>query len=431
MTRLFALVDCNNFYASCERVFRPDLEGRPIAVLSNNDGCVVARSNEVKALGVPMATPYFKVKDILRKNNAAVFSSNYELYGDLSSRVMTVLERFCPKVEIYSIDEAFLDLDGFEAWDVEAYMAKVRATVKRWTGIPVSVGVAPTKTLAKLAGERVKKDGGHGGVLVLDTPQAIDEALARTPVGDVWGIGRRWSKRLEAEGITTALDFARQSETQIRKRMGVTGARTQSELLGRACFGFDTQPQSRKSCVASRSFAEPVAGLDDLKEAVATFAARAAERLRAGGLVAGQVSAFVLTDRFRQTTPQYNGSAAVALAAPTNLTADITRAALEAVTRAYRSGYGYKKAGVMLLDLARQGEAQPTLFAPEPIDRDKAERLQRALDALNGKGYGRGDLVQFGAAGVRVKADEGWRLRRDHRSQRYTTQWSELRRVQA
>ena len=447
MTRIFALVDCNNFYASCERVFRPDLEGRPIVVLSNNDGCVVARSNEVKALGVPMAVPYFKVRDVLHAHNAAVFSSNYELYGDMSSRVMTVLGQFCPDVEVYSIDEAFLGLDGFETWDVEAYMRKVRATVKRWTGIPVSVGVAPTKTLAKLGAERAKKDAHHGGVLVLDTPQAIDSALSHTPVGDVWGVGRRWSQRFEDMGVTTAFDFTQQPEHWVRGRMGVTGARTHAELLGQSCLGLQTQPQPRQSCVASRSFAHPVTGLDDLKGAVATFAARAAERLRGGALVAGQVSAFIHTDRFNPNAAQYNGSAAVALAAPTNLTADITRAALEALERAYRTGFGYKKAGVMLLDLAPQGEIQPTLFGPAPKDQAKAERLQRALDTLNGPGHGRGDLVRFGPAGVhagvhaggqagvqakpKTKPDggEGWHLRRDHRSPRYTTQWAELRSI--
>lgn len=444
MTRLFALVDCNNFYASCERVFRPDLEGRPIVVLSNNDGCVVARSNEVKALNVPMGGPYFKVKDVLRAHGVTVFSSNYELYGDLSARVMAVLGRFCPELEIYSIDEAFLGLDGFSTWDVEAYMRQLRATVKRWTGVPVSIGVAPTKTLAKLAAERAKKDAGLGGVLLLDTPHAIVAARARTPVGDVWGVGRRWSKSFEAMGVATAEDFARQSEHWIRKRMGVTGARTQAELLGRACFGLQTQPQPRQSCVASRSFAHTVTALDDLKSAVATFAARAAERLRTGGLVGGQVNTFVLTDRFNGAARQYTGSAVAALPQPTNLTADITRAALAALARAYRPGFHYKKAGVMLLDLVPQDQVQPGLFAPGLADQEKAQRLQRALDAVNGSGYGNGDLIRFGAGGVRTgraggatggyadgpaQAGEGWQLRRDHRSPRYTTQWAELRTV--
>lgn len=426
MAKLFALIDCNNFYASCERVFRPDLAHTPIVVLSNNDGCVVARSAEVKALGVPMGVPYFKARDVLRAHGVAVFSSNYELYGDLSARVMAVLARFSPDVEVYSIDEAFLGLDGFTGRDLDAHMRDLRATVRRWTGIPVSVGVAPTKTLAKVAAERAKKVPHLGGVLVLPDQAAAEAALAQTPVGDVWGIGRRWSKRFAALDVMTALDFARQSEHWIRKKMGVTGARTQAELLGRACFGLQTQPQPRQSCVASRSFAHTVTELDDLKSAVATFAARAAERLRAGRLVGGQVSAFILTDRFDASARQYNGSATQALASPTNLTADITRAALAALARAYRPGFAYKKAGVMLLDLSGEDAAQATLFARPAPDAARAARLQRAFDALNGSGHGRGDVVRLGAMGVKPRAGQTWQLRREHRSPRYSTQWAEL-----
>jgi DNA polymerase V len=308
-------------------------------------------------------------------------------------------------------------------------MRLARARVKRWTGLPVSIGIAPTKTLAKLAAERAKKDARFGGVVYLDTPDAIQAARAATPVGDVWGIGRRWSKRFEAMGVASAEDFARLDEPWVRARMGVVGARTQLELLGSACFDLQTQPQPRQSCVASRSFAHPVTHLDDLKSAVATFAARASERLRTGGLVAGQVSVFVLTDRFKEAAPTDNGSAMVALAQPSNLTADITRAALAALERAYRPGVAYKKAGVMLLDLVLESEVQPNLFAfnaGDAGDRGKAERLQRALDALNGSGYGAGDVVRFGAAGCRNKTERGWSLRRDHRSPRYTTQWAEL-----
>ncbi|MBF0250746.1 MAG: Y-family DNA polymerase [Alphaproteobacteria bacterium] len=433
MTKFFALVDCNNFYASCERVFRPDLEGRPVAVLSNNDGCVVARSSEVKALGVAMGVPFFEVRALFQRHGVAVFSSNYELYGDLSARVMAVLARYSPDLEVYSIDEAFLGLDGFERWDLNAHLGELRRTVRRWTGIPVSVGAAPTKTLAKVAAGRAKKTPELGGVLVLDTPAAVAAALALTPVGDVWGIGRRWSKRLEAMGIQTALEFSRQPEARVRKTMGVTGARTLLELRGQPCLGLETQPADRKSCVASRSFAQTVTAFDDVKDAVATFAARAGERLRhghgsGGAMVAGQVCAFALTDRFAENAPQCHAAATVALETPSNLTVDLTRAALAALRRAYRPGYRYKKAGVMLLDLAPETRAQPTLFAPTVEDRDKAERLQRALDGLNGSARGGGrDLVRLGAAGF----GHGGHLRREHRSPRYTTHWSELKRVRA
>jgi len=429
VTQLFALVDCNNFFASCERVFRPDLEGKPIVVLSNNDGCIVARSNEVKALGIPMASPYFKSRDLLRCHGVHVFSSNYELYADLSARVMTVLAEFSPDLEVYSIDEAFLSLGGFA--DPEPHARTLRTQVKRWTGIPVSVGIAPTKTLAKLAGERAKKDSQRDGVLALTSPAAVQDALARTPVGDVWGVGRRWSKRFEAMGITTALDFTRQDEHWVRAKMGVTGARTHAELLGRACFALESQPPSRQSCVASRSFAASVTELIELQDAVATFAARAGERLRAGGLVAGQVTTFVLTDHFKAADAGFDGTATVTLASPSNLTADITRAALHALTRAYRKGGRYKKAGVMLVDLSPEGEAQHTLFSAPAQDQDKAKRLQRALDIVNGGNgdrYGARDLVRVGAfAGA--PGVKSWHLRRDNRSPRYSTQWAELKGV--
>lgn len=429
MTKLFALIDCNNFYASCERVFRPDLEGKPVAVLSNNDGCIVARSREVKDLGVPMGTPFFKYRKLLEQNGVEVFSSNYELYGDMSARVMAVLNRFSPDVEIYSIDEAFVGLDGFQGWDIDAHARELRATVRQWTGIPVSVGIARTKTLAKIAAERAKKNPALGGVVVLPDQVSADAALKATPVGDVWGVGRRWAKRFPSLGVYTALDFAEQSEHWVRKRMGVTGARTQLELRGTPCFDLESQPPDRKSCVASRSFARPVTELEGLKGAVATFAARACERLRQGGLVAGQVNAFALTDRFNKSQPQYQATATVALPSPSNFTADITRAAVRALQRAYRPGYRYKKAGVMLLDLAPEGTSQATLFAPSETQKNKAERLQVALDRLNGTHKGGRDVVCFGAAGLDLSQQGGWHLRREHKSPRYTTSWAELRHV--
>ncbi len=435
MTKLFALIDCNNFYVSCERVFRPDLEERPVAVLSNNDGCIVARSAEVKALGVPMGAPYFKVRGILTAHGVEVFSSNYELYGDMSARVMSVLSRFSPDVEVYSIDEAFIGLNGFQDRDLEAYARELRTTVKRWTGIPVSVGIAPTKTLAKLAAERVKKKPVLDGVMVLTDPGSIQIAMAATPVSDVWGVGRRWVRRFKTLGVYTAWDFTQQPQYWVRKKMGVGGMRTHLELQGTPCFGLKDQPRDRKSCVASRSFAQPVTQLDDLKEAVATFAARAGKRLRQGGLVAGQVMAFAHSDRFRKDRPQRQVAATVALVTPSNLTQDITRAAFQALQRAYRPGYGYKRAGVMLLDLAPAQDKQPTLFAPSKADQSKAERLQSALDRINGLRRTRHDLVSLGSVGLVMKQrggkKGGWHLRREHQSPRYTTAWAELPTVQA
>ncbi len=439
MTKLFALIDCNNFYVSCERVFRPDLEGKPVAVLSNNDGCIVARSVEIKAIGIPMGSPYFKVRELLDQYDTSVFSSNYELYGDMSSRVMSVLSRFSPDVEIYSIDEAFLGLDGFEEWDLNAYGQELRSKIKRWTGIPVSVGIGPTKTLAKLAAERVKKDKLPGGVNVLRDQDSIEAALVATPVGDIWGVGRQWTKRFPSFGIYTALDLAREPDHWVRKKMGVTGVRTHMELQGHACFDLDSQPVDRKSCVSSRSFAKTVEDLDQLKDAVATFAARAGERLRQGSLVAGQLTAFATTDRHNPYQPQHHASATVALPTPSNLTVDLTRAALSAFTKAYRPGFRYKKAGVMLLDLASADDLQPTLFAPSQVNQEKALRLQDALDRLNGAQKGGKDLVRVGAGGIapetkpgaKTGVKKGWHLRRNHKSPRYTTAWAELRTVHA
>ncbi len=253
---MFGLVDCNNFYASCERVFRPDLDDCPIVVLSNNDGCVIARSNEVKSLGVPMGAPYFKVRDTLQHAGVKVFSSNYALYGDMSGRVMAVLAEFSSDVEIYSIDEAFINLAGFLPDVISFEMKKLRANVKRWTSIPVSIGVGPTKTLAKVAANRAKKDKSLNGVCVLASDDEIKSALEITPISDVWGIGRAWGKRLPASGVVSALDFINQSPAIIRRKMGVTGARTMGELRGVKSFSIETQPGLRKSCVSSRSFSK-------------------------------------------------------------------------------------------------------------------------------------------------------------------------------
>lgn len=426
---LYALVDCNNFFASCERVFRPDLEGKPIVVLSNNDGCIVARSNEVKALDVPMAGPYFKSKALLERHGTTVFSSNYELYADMSARVMAILADFSPSLEIYSIDEAFLNLNDFDETTLRPHLRKLQTHVKRWTGIPVSIGVAKTKTLAKLASERAKKDACNQGLLILKDAAEIQNALKRTPVGDIWGVGRRWSKRFRSMGITTAADFVGLSETWVRGKMGVTGARTHTELLGQACFALQSQPQSKQSCVASRSFSKSVTDFGELKDAIATFSARAAERLRKGGLVATQVNAFILCDRFKNEGAGHNGSATVALSSPSNLTSDITRAALEGLKKAHRPGACYKKAGVMLLGLTPEGQAQTTLFAAPDRAQKKAKRLQHALDVLNGAKYGVRDLVRVGAFSGPKQNPKNWHLRRDQRSPRYTTQWTELKGV--
>ena len=419
---MFALVDCNNFYASCERVFRPDLEGEPIVVLSNNDGCVIARSNEVKALGVPMGAPYFKVRDVLETSGVKIFSSNYALYGDMSGRVMNILFSFSPEVEIYSIDEAFIDLSGFSPDLIISQMNTLRANIKKWTSIPVSIGIGPTKTLAKIAAERAKKDLSLVGVCMLDEASKINSALSLTPVGDVWGIGRAWNKRLNANGISTALDFANQRTELVRKKMGVTGARTWLELNGTKAYGVETQPDIRKSCVSSRSFSKTVSSIDELKEAIATFAARASERLRAEKMVAGTVTVFLLANRFDENAIAQNSSATIALDSPSANTAEVTKCALAALTRAYKKGVAYKKAGVSLFDLSSMGSLQPNLFSISPDRENRAHNLQIAIDKINSSPRAVRDMVHVGAR----RQKSNWHMRQDMRSPRYTTSWREL-----
>ncbi|HIJ46106.1 MAG TPA: Y-family DNA polymerase [Rhodospirillaceae bacterium] len=428
MTGVFALIDCNNFYVSCERVFDPALEGRPVVVLSNNDGCVIARSNEAKALGIGMGTALFEARPLLEKHGVRVYSSNYALYGDMSNRVMAALSEFTPNVEVYSIDEAFLDLSGFRRLGSGRHGRDIRAKVHRWTGIPVSAGIAATKTLAKLAGGIAKRYPETGGVFDLTGLSGRRDAMAATDIGGVWGIGHRYARMLRRNGIETALHFHDAAGPWVRKRMGVAGARTWLELKGVACFDLECQPPARKTTVVSRSFRDAIENEEELRQAVAVFAARAAEKLREGGLTAGSVTAFVATSRFGPARHQYHNAATVALASPSNHTGAVTKAALAALKGIFRRRRRYKKAGVMLLDLAAAGRAQPNLFAPSNDGR--GGRLMEALDRINRKDWGEpgsgargwGDLLHYGAAGIH----RGWRMKQAYRSPRYTTNWNEL-----
>ncbi len=410
---MIALVDCNNFYCSCERVFQPELAGRPVVVLSNNDGCIVARSNEVKALGIAMGTPLFKARDLIAKHDIAVRSSNYTLYGDMSHRVMRTLESFSPSVEIYSIDEAFLYLDGM-AGDLASYAARIRATVLQHTGIPVSLGVGPTKTLAKAANKLAKHTA---GVMVIDTPESQAKALAMLDVEDVWGVGPRNSVKLRRAGIATAL-LLRDADLQwIRKTLTVTGVQTVLELRGQRCFAADMTPEPNQQIVRSRSFGRAVTGLEELTQAVAMHATRAAEKLRAQKSAAGLVSVFVMTNRHK-ASPQYSNSATLKLAIPSDATDTILAAALRGLRRIYRPGYAFKKAGVMLMDLSPVAAATPMLFAE--LQAPQSSPLDETLDAVNRR---------FGSQALRYAAvgfQHPWSMRREHRSPQYTTQWSDL-----
>ncbi|UJX40394.1 Y-family DNA polymerase [Desulfovibrio sp. JY] len=422
--QILALVDCNSFYASCEKVFVPSLANRPVVVLSNNDGCVIARSAEAKAAGIPMGKPAFECRELFRRHNAAVFSSNYTLYGDMSARVMKTLARFTPNLEIYSIDEAFLELTGMP-YDVMAYSRQIRATVGRWTGIPVSIGLGPTKTLAKVANKLAKKDAALEGVLDFEACADPDAVLERVPVEDVWGIGRRYTAMLERLGVRNARQFRDLPRDLVKKRMTIGGLHTQLELRGIPCLDLETVAPAKKSVAASRSFSRPVLAIEDMREAVATYVTRAAERMRAARLQANGVTVWVQTNTFIEGEPQYANSAYAALPVATAHTAAIIRAAIRVLERIFRKGYRYKKAGIMLSGLERLKNRQLSLLEPEPEAGGRGERLMRVLDAINDR-FGR-DALKFAACGI----EQDWRMKQALRSPHYTTNWRDILEVKA
>ena len=417
---MFALVDCNNFYVSCERVFRPDLDGRPVVVLSNNDGCIIARSNEAKELGIGMGEPAFKIAGFLRRNRVAVFSSNYALYGDMSHRVMSTLGRFTPELGVYSIDEAFLNLTGLTA-DWAAYARTIRETVRRHVGIPVSIGVAPTKVLAKVANHRAKKRPAQEGVCVLAEPAAIEEALKDFDVGDVWGIGRQYAKLLKAAGVYTAWDFLQLDDDWVRQKMTVVGLRIKKELAGVACLEMELIPPAKKVICTSRSFGEEQTELEPVTEAVATFAARCAEKLRRQHSAAGMLMVFLHTNGFKADEPQYAKNLICKLPVPTNNTPELIRYATAGLRAIYKKGYRYKKAGVLMLEIGPEHRIQGSLF--DRVDREKQAAVMRVLDAVNAK-YGR-DMLKVAAQG----SGEKWKLRRERLSPCYTTRWTDIIKV--
>ena len=379
MTRL-ALVDCNNFFCSCERVFDPPLQGKPIVVLSNNDGCIISRSDEAKALGIPMGAPLHEQQDVIRKHGVHVFSSNYTLYGDMSARVMSILRDEVPAIEVYSIDEAFLQLpEGFSEEQVRA----LRAKVLQWTGIPVCIGIGTTKLLAKLANRHAKKNKVlTGGVFDLTQYWDPDSILADTPTDGLWGVGRNLATRLKRMGISTALEFKQGDPAAIRKSMGVVGERLLRELNGIPCLELEEMPPDRKGVMASRSFGSPVESLEEIEEALANHVARASEKIRRFGLLATRLEVFLRTNRFRKDDPQYNPGTSITLDYPTHSTSELMSVARDLLRRIYRSGYRYKKTGIYLANLVAEDEYQQELFdAPRPrIDVDKiVDEINRRL----------------------------------------------------
>ena len=417
---MFALVDVNSFYASCETIFRPDLQGRPVVVLSNNDGCIIARSAEAKKLGIKMGDPYFKCKDYFRQQGVVCFSSNYELYADMSNRVMTTLEEMCPRVEIYSIDEAFCDLTGVRNCRVlEEFGRELKDTVYRNTRLPVGVGIAQTKTLAKLANHAAKTWKATGGVVDLSNVERQRKLMALLPVDEVWGVGRRISKKLEVMGIKTVLQLADTDIRFIRKHFNVVLERTVRELRGEPCLGLEEFAPVKQEIVCSRSFGQRISTYEEMRQAICLYASRAAEKLRGEHQYCRFISAFVKTSPFALNEPYYGNSTSVKLLTPTQDSRDIITAATKCLDAIWRDGHRYQKAGVMLGDFYSQGVAQLNLF-DDNAPRQNSEKLMEVLDHLNAKD-GRGTLY-FAGQGIQ----SAWQMKREMLSPRYTTRFSDL-----
>ena len=419
---MFALADVNSFYASCETVFRPDLKGRPVVVLSNNDGCVIARSTEAKKLGIKMGDPFFKMRDLFERHKIVTFSSNYALYADMSSRVMTVLEEMSPAVEVYSIDEAFMNLQGVSnCQNLEEFGREVRAKVLRWTGLTVGVGIAPTKTLAKLANHAAKKWTKTGGVVDLSLLARQRKLMALVEVGDVWGVGRRISKKLNDMGIKTALQLADPPPPLIRNHFNIVLERTVRELRGEPCLELEEFAPTKQQIVCSRSFGDRVSEYDLMREAICSHAVRAAEKLRGEHQYCRHISAFVKTSPFAMNELYYGKTAGTKLQIPTQDSRDIVAAATQCLDAIWQDGHRFQKCGVMLGDFYSQGVAQLGLF-DEYKPRTNSEQLMAVLDGINHSGKGR---VWFAGQGIQ----KSWEMKRQMLSPAYTTRFSDLMRV--
>jgi len=416
---MFALIDGNNFYVSCERVFNPKLAETPMVVLSNNDGCVVARSNEVKALGVKMGVPWYQIRELAEKHGIRAFSSNYSLYADMSSRMMSVLANYSPDQEVYSIDECFLGLDGFGRRDLVAYGQRMRAQVRQWVGIPVCVGIGASKTLAKLANHCAKKNlAGRDGVCDLSQlePAQRTRIFAALPVNEVWGVGRRLTEQLNQRGIQSVEDLRRSDPETVRQAFSVVLERTVRELNGVSCLSLEAVAPNKHEIMSSRSFGAYIYDLPSLAEAVAAYVARAAEKLRHQHSLAGMLQVYIRTNPFKDNAPQYHPGLTIPLPEATDDTLRLIRAAHWGLRKIYRPGYAYQKAGIALLDLRPRAQAQMDLFSTRP---DRAP-LMRVMDQINAT-YGRGSL-RSAAEGM----TQAWRMKRERMSPAYTTRWDAL-----
>lgn len=417
---MYALIDCNNFYASCERAFNPKLIGKPVVVLSNNDGCVIARSNEAKEF-VPMGAVAFKYKDIFKQHNIAVFSSNYPLYGDMSQRVMNILSTYTPDIEVYSIDEAFLQFKGFENWDLQDYGLGIKTKVKQYTQIPISIGIAPTKALSKIANKIAKKfEDRTKGVYCIDTEEKRIKALKWTKIEDVWGIGRRISKKLKGIGVHTAFQFTLLPEEYVRKQFSVVGLRLKHELQGKPVLQLE-EVKTKKNIATTRSFAKNITELSDLKERVSTFASSCAEKLRRQNSACNAIMVFIHTNGHRKEQAQYSKNLVIKLPYGSNSDITISRYAIKALEAIYKKGYAYKKAGVIVMGIVPENTLQHNLFYQE---NPKHKTLMQTVDNVNRR---------LGRKKIKIanqNIQKTWVMRQERLSKKYTTDWSELLEVQ-
>ncbi|MDH4261435.1 MAG: Y-family DNA polymerase [Spirochaetia bacterium] len=414
---MFALIDCNNFYASCERVFRPDLIGKPVVVLSNNDGCVIARSNEAKDLGIPMGAPAFEFEKIFEKHQVHVFSSNFALYGDMSARVMDVLSNYSPEMEIYSIDEAFLKLKGMEHFHLQEYGRQMRAKVTRWTGIPISVGMAKTKSLAKVANKIAKKYAEKtGGVYIIDSEEKRIKALKWLKVGDVWGIGRQHTKKLIARNVFTAHDFTMLDDMWIKKHLSIVGLRLKHDLQGIPTLDLETV-QPKQSIATTRSFDKNYTEFEQLKERISTFAVSCAEKLRSQNSSCKSIMVFIHTNGHRNDLPQYARNIVVKLPFATNSSIELSTFATQALQKIFKEGYAYKKAGVVVTDLTDEKNRQLTMFETSDA---RHIPLMQVMDKVNTL-YGQ-QKIRLGSQSPKFV----WKMKQDRLSPRYSTNLADI-----
>lgn len=417
MSKIFALVDCNNFYTSCEAIFNPSLKGKPVVVLSNNDGCVIARSQEAKKAGIKMGIPVFEIGDLIKKHRVHVFSTNYALYGDISQRVMTILAGLAPEIEIYSIDEAFLDLTGFPVEKLGKLGEKIKEKIFRWTGIPVSVGIGPTKTLAKIANQIAKSESGFKGVLNLINHSDIDGMLKHFPVGEIWGVGEKYEEFFWRSNILSAFDLKNADENRIKEHLGVMGQRLVLELRGRVCYPLNKNPDSKKEICTSRSFGHPLETYGDLEQATTSYVSKVAVKLRKQKSLAQSLLIFIMTNKYAKG-PKYVNYKIVRLPSASNQTRELIHYALIALKQLYRKGYLYKKSGIVVSEIIPEEGLQSGLWDDE--NRQKNRKLMEAIDRINKKAGA--DQVRFAVQG----SEESWKMRQENLSPHYTTRWSDV-----